>query len=125
MIKISLANLNQAERPKEYFNEIYSLGKMDGDNLLISSDAYVYLANKYRDIKPEEPAKSFYQSVAKWAKSGFKTASKEKIDERLTVCRGCEFWQESGNYSLGRCEKCGCTKYKLYLATESCPIGKW
>lgn len=125
MIRISLDKLKEAKRPKEYFDEIYALGKIDGDHLLLDSQAYVYLANKYRDIKKEKPKGSLVKSLKAWAKSGFKTVSKKEIDARLAICRKCEFWQEDGNFSLGRCEKCGCTKYKLYLKTESCPIGKW
>lgn len=125
MIKISLEKLKSADRPKEYFDEIYALGKTEGENLILPADAYIYLANKYRDIKPEKPRKSLYNSMKNWAKSGFKRVKMAELDRRLAICRGCEFWQENGNYSLGRCDKCGCTKYKLYLATESCPIGKW
>ena len=69
-----------------------------------------------------EMSKSLASSMVGWAKAGFALASDEVKDERLSICRGCEFWKE-GKY--GRCMKCGCSGIKLWLASEKCPIGKW
>jgi hypothetical protein len=48
-------------------------------------------------------------------------------DERLSICRACDLWNEGGNVGLGECthSKCGCTRFKHGLATETCPLGKW
>jgi hypothetical protein len=53
--------------------------------------------------------------------------SKKVKAKRLKICRKCEFWSEGGNIGLGEClnEKCGCTRFKHGLATETCPEGKW
>jgi len=42
--------------------------------------------------------------------------------ERQKICDTCEFYEAQSK----RCSKCGCaTEYKLGLATEECPEGKW
>lgn len=53
--------------------------------------------------------------------------SNEVRDQRIAICRACEYWNEGGNIGLGECthSKCGCTKLKQGLATETCPMGKW
>ena len=41
---------------------------------------------------------------------------------RQKICNGCEFYDSHSR----RCSKCGCkTAYKLKMATEECPTGKW
>lgn len=54
-------------------------------------------------------------------------ASAGERDRRLAICRACEFWNEAGNIGLGECRhsRCGCTRFKHGLATETCPAGKW
>lgn len=53
-------------------------------------------------------------------------ATEEEREERLSVCRTCEFWNQAAFGGGGRCSKCGCsTQLKLKRASESCPIGKW
>jgi hypothetical protein len=46
---------------------------------------------------------------------------------RETACEACGYWDGSSRFGLGKCNHrgCGCTKLKRWLATESCPIGKW
>jgi len=53
--------------------------------------------------------------------------SLEERDRRLSICRKCEYWQESGNLGLGECRQpeSGCTRIKHKLATEACPLNKW
>lgn len=70
--------------------------------------------------------KSFGRSMAKWAISGFKKTSDKVYNQRLEICKGCEFWDKEAFLGTGRCLECGCsTKAKLRLKTEKCPIGKW
>lgn len=71
--------------------------------------------------------KNFSKSTEKWMKSGFKTVSKKQFTKRLEACRGCTFWDEKARLGMGKCnhEGCGCTKGKLWLKTEKCPIEKW
>jgi hypothetical protein len=128
MIKIALSQIeaNKVNRPDGYFEDVVSSGTIDGEYLILEEDVFVALANKYRrKVEPLKPIENFAKSMKNWAKAGFKTVSEDKYNERLNICRSCNFWNEKANYSFGRCEKCKCTKMKLKLATESCPIGKW
>jgi len=48
--------------------------------------------------------------------------SKRVKARRQKICDGCEFY----DIDASRCAKCGCgTAYKLSMATEECPVGKW
>jgi uncharacterized paraquat-inducible protein A len=48
--------------------------------------------------------------------------SSEDAQKRLSICSGCEFFQQAQQ----RCGKCGCyMAVKTYLKAERCPIGKW
>lgn len=69
----------------------------------------------------------FVSAVGKSAMSGFKTASKEEVARRAAICATCEYWHNDARLGLGKCmhHKCGCTRLKWRLATESCPLGKW
>jgi len=41
---------------------------------------------------------------------------------RQAVCAACEHWDGE----KARCKQCGCfTNFKIKLATQSCPLGKW
>ncbi len=69
---------------------------------------------------------SVSKSAVNWAKSGFQTASNEQFNERLEICKKCDFWDGAALADTGRCKKCGCsTMAKLKMATEKCPIDKW
>lgn len=71
-------------------------------------------------------AKNFVQSMEQWVKNGFKLTPEDKLQERLEICKGCEFWDKEALGGTGRCKKCGCsTQAKLRLAHEKCPIDKW
>ena len=66
------------------------------------------------------------KSLKSWAESGFQKAPQIIIDDRLSICKKCDFWDASALNNTGRCLKCGCSTWaKIKLATESCPIGLW
>lgn len=75
----------------------------------------------------KQMTKNFAKATAKWAKSGFKTVTKSEFNERLATCRSCTFWDEKARLGMGKCnhKECGCSKGKLWLKTEKCPIKKW
>jgi hypothetical protein len=65
------------------------------------------------------------RGIAK-AISGVDRASEETIEARLAVCRSCP----SGLFRDGVCDSrgggCGCLlRYKVRLASESCPKSHW
>lgn len=70
--------------------------------------------------------KSFTEGIYAWARSGFTKASPGQIEERLSICRSCEWWNPEGFRGTGRCRKCGCSTWaKIRMTSSACPIGKW
>jgi hypothetical protein len=64
------------------------------------------------------------KAAVRFAASGMKTVDKAEYDRRLAICKACEHYDAK----QARCVLCGCrTKYKLRMATESCPLDppKW
>ena len=51
-------------------------------------------------------------------------AAEEVVQQRATVCMGCDKLREkNGKYS---CVTCGCGfKRKISISGSSCPLGKW
>jgi len=67
------------------------------------------------------------KSTVNWVKSGLPLVTKEIYKQRLKICKNCQYWLPNARLGMGKCNhsKCGCTKIKLKLATESCPIKLW
>lgn len=74
-----------------------------------------------------EMATNFAGSMVRFAIHGFKTVSEEQYKARLAICGKCNFWDDSARFGLGKCNApgCGCSRYKMLIAGEKCPIGKW
>ena len=118
-----------------YFRGIQEKNRLEIQTTQLTppSPQEVYKAIK-EDIKtlPKPPtikqmSKNFAKATAKWIKSGFETVTKSEFDQRLEICRSCTFWDEKARLGMGKCnhEGCGCSKGKLWLKTEKCPIQKW
>lgn len=66
--------------------------------------------------------KSIVNNVASVASGNPLKADDESAKSRLSICRGCEFFDSNSE----RCGKCGCNMaIKTYLRAEKCPLGKW
>jgi len=72
-----------------------------------------------------ESAASVAGAAARWAGGGFCAAAAEVFAEREKLCRECGFWNTSAFFGTGGCKICGCSKLKLKMPKEKCPIGKW
>ena len=70
-------------------------------------------------------AQNFTSSVAEWAKAGAPVVTEEQFKKRVEICQGCEFFDAKAFGNRGKCTKCGCSSYKLFLSTANCPIEKW
>ena len=83
--------------------------------------------NKQSDYPPiRQMAKTATKSAIDWIGHGAPTSSEELTNQRKTICENCEFWTSQTFGKSGRCKKCGClTWFKIRMATEKCPIGKW
>ena len=71
---------------------------------------------------PSSPqlVQNFAKEGVRWLKAGMPILPQEVAQERLAICKSCEF------YVGERCSKCGCQmRVKTTLATSACPIGKW
>lgn len=66
-------------------------------------------------------------AMRRWLANGLRIAPSAIRKERAAICRMCPHWNPAGNLGLGECRApgCGCTRAKIWLASESCPVGKW
>ena len=133
MICLSRSKLQKAalQRPPGYLEDILGHATFQGDKVCFDDEIYAYLRNKYLGslVEPTvtELAGNFVEAIRKWALSGFPVASEEIYAERAAICGQCEFWDGAARAGLGQCTApgCGCTRFKRFLATERCPLGKW
>jgi hypothetical protein len=67
------------------------------------------------------------QALGRWLRGGLGIASRAARMERRLICESCPMWRPAGNAGFGECSdpRCGCTKFKRWLPTETCPQGKW
>jgi hypothetical protein len=77
------------------------------------------------DIK--SVAGNFISSMKAWQSAGRPVVTKKIWNERLNICRNCEYWQEIAHTKIARCKRCGCSSAKLLLGTSKCPLNppKW
>lgn len=84
--------------------------------------------NKKSDVNQPsvfELSSNFIGAISGWVSSGFKIVKEDLYKERLKKCLACEFFDIQAYKGLGKCNKCGCSKMKLFLPKQSCPINKW
>ena len=66
--------------------------------------------------------KSIVNNIESVANGNPLKADESSANSRLSICRGCEFFDSHSE----RCGKCGCNMaVKTYLRAEKCPLGKW
>jgi hypothetical protein len=100
-------------------------------------EAYAHLAHSAVRVADTPPVpvtlldmvKSAGTEFGAWIKAGMPKRSQEEVDAALAICRGCDFRQELPG-GLLRCDQrkggCGCmADIKAWMATASCPQGKW
>jgi len=141
--KIPLVTISAKFWPPGFGDMVKSLGKLEGDSIFLDMPAIAIVAERfpeftmdrqlYREMLKERRqtrlskpgvtklATNFTGAMAVWAKSGFKMVDEQEFDRRLSICVVCEFWNPKGMMGLGTCKKCGCSRYKLKLATSVCP----
>lgn len=74
-----------------------------------------------------DKAVTLLTAVRRWQAAGFPLAPGRVRRVRGAICAACPYWAGSGNLGFGECRApgCGCTRAKIWLATEACPLGKW
>lgn len=68
---------------------------------------------------------SLIEALRYWRERGYPIASQEEIDKRFEVCKGCEKWDQTKFFGIGKCNTCGCSSIKQWLGTSKCPLNKW
>ncbi len=71
-----------------------------------------------------EMASHFASSVSKWAEGGFAVVSNDDYKARHSACESCSEYVKVRGLWHG-CRLCGCSRFRLFLETEVCQLGKW
>lgn len=117
-----------------FTEEVMKLSKVDAESISIDVNDWQRLSKEYRVqtsniVEPSitELSTNFAGAMLRWTKAGFKTSNLPTYKIRYAACLCCDYWDGSARMGLGKCNApgCGCTKIKLWLASEKCPIGKW
>jgi hypothetical protein len=66
-------------------------------------------------------------ALVRWTRGGWALAERRARAGRRAACLACPYWRSGGNLGMGECTApgCGCSRFKRWLATERCPLGKW
>lgn len=121
-----------AKRPEGYREHVLSMAKISSGRVWLKPEDHTYLSNYYRNSEPPEPrlidsVENVARAMGRWAAAGFPLASEASIKVRKNTCEACPYWDSEARLGLGKCthEKCGCTKLKWWLETETCPDNRW
>lgn len=122
-----------ARWPPGYLEDLLAASTVDGET--VEMDPKVHETLRAKHIRPDpapeptlaELASNFTTATARWAAAGFTVVNAADYAARSTACEACEFWDGAARLGLGKCghAKCGCTRFKRWLATEKCPMGAW
>lgn len=103
------------------FIDVKKLSREEVANALLK-----LVPEQYESPSLTEMVTSFSEDMLKWASANFALASQEEMDQRLNICRSCEWWNAEAYKGTGRCRKCGCSTWaKIRVKTSGCPIGLW
>lgn len=117
-----------------YLEDLLDAACIEGDTVTFDPSIHATLQAKYglgsapfAEPGLTELAGNFGRAVAKWASAGFPVVEEGDYQARLAACQACSHWDGAARLGLGKCRapKCGCTRLKLWLRTEKCPMGKW
>lgn len=129
MIHLLKADLEAcaASRATGYVDAVLEVCTESEDGALsISEEDYTRIAASYALLPPvRTQIKSALIALKRWKEGGLETTPPREIVGRKAICAACDWHRPSRIPLLSACGKCGCRGLKLYLATESCPIGKW
>ena len=110
-------------RPAGYFDELVRMGRVDGDDLILTDTALRCLREKYQSHRLSLAGVIFHgiRSAARWVRAGLPLVDQETLDARIIKCSECPEWIGGAILTgRGRCRLCGCGEFKPWLATESC-----
>ena len=132
MIEIQKAMIERAARLKDdpagYRAAIAAVAIERTETVLLKSEDYYEIRRRFPSIpEPSRPTilRNFASALAKWVKAGIPVVDEETFRKRDSICSSCPNWHPAGNLGFGKCQLCGCSKGKLWLATERCPVNHW
>jgi len=135
--KFEIAQLkaDTEQYPKGFVDFILLRGKKLGKFVELDLVALDELHEKFpvpTFAMPKEPTlaemtANFTKAMGNWVAAGFKVVEREVFEKRHAICKSCEFWLPDARLGTGKCRKCGCSIYKLWMATSKCPLTppKW
>ncbi len=127
MTVITLAKLRSAAayKPQGYYDACLAAGTVEGDNLLLSEEAFAELRRQFTPpniLRQSLSAVSAAAGECGAAMAGAPPVEDAEIARRLSVCEACPFLIAGEK----RCSKCGCfVDAKARFRTQHCPLGKW
>ena len=134
--------LQRAANPRSRCWRLISAGRIHGDALHIEKSDYIAITREFRNRRDHDSEHRREPTVADMATNAGYAAWRaaqallrgdallvgaDIYAARADACNACEYWDASARLGLGKCKhaKCGCTKFKRWMATEKCPLGKW
>lgn len=70
----------------------------------------------------------YFNSINRILSSEIKVVDKTIYNDRLKVCKMCNFYEKYENDSdIFRCKKCGCAGFNIMIQDYKCPLkpSKW
>jgi hypothetical protein len=97
------------------------VGQRTRKNTVTSTD------EAFREPTLAELATNFGGALARWSAAGFPVVTPEEYGARSAICDACDHWDGAARFGAGKCNApgCGCTRFKRWLSTEQCKLGKW
>ncbi len=127
MITIPLAKLQStaAYKPQGYYDACIAAGTVEGENLVLSEEAFAGLRRRFTPpgiIRQAFSAASATANECGAATAGLPAVEDAEVARRLAICQACEYLIAGER----RCSKCGCfVEVKARFRTQACPQGRW
>lgn len=79
------------------------------------------------EVEPSLPEmlSNLARDTTQWVSAGLPVTDKTIALRRYEACQQCDHWHAGARLGLGKCDLCGCTKFKIHMATTTCRLGKW
>ena len=133
MLRLSISSLNAAAKwkPAGYVDRVIASGEVDGEWVLLSEPDYLDLCLEFSGSKGGDAAgdsesissRAYSAAIsgARWLFSGAPIVNEATHLSRSVQCSLCPRWDAHKK----KCQECGCYGAKHWMATESCPLGRW
>jgi hypothetical protein len=100
------------------------------DNICRSTPGHICYNEEVPSLT--QRAVNMTKALLESAAGGFKTATPEQVQQRLTICEtsgpngtACEYFKGLNGMFGVYCGRCGCSKVKMHLKSSVCPLNKW